>query len=236
MRGYHFPVRSNPEATFYYLCRYFLKRVPLSIVIVLLSLLVGFSVATGYLINDRVPGGFKKASISTSAYSLAGINTDVATTKKNSSERYAISLGAYVLKQSFEDEKTLAKRLGQPFHVIVTDKRVTLTRLFLGTYPQAEADAVLARIKKISPDAFLIHNEQSQMVSVYGGSFFYQSDAEKQEKLFARYDLKAVKVPTRLTLPLYSACMGDFDTRAQAKEFLRSAGLSGVETSVVPIL
>ncbi len=236
MEQTHFPVKSNFEAIFYFLCFRIMKRIPASIFLVLLILLVGFSVATGYLINGGAEVRADQLSALTAASSLKLPETGYSMTGKNGARRHTISLGAYVLKRNFEDEKALADSLGQPFHIIISEKRVTLTRLFLGTYPERESATVLARMKKISPDAFLVHHEKSDTVSVYGGSFYYSGEADKQEALFARHGVIATKAPTRMTLPLYTACMGDFDNRAMAVEFLRSAALSKSDTAVVPIL
>ena len=236
MEQSHFPVKPNFESIFYLLCFRIVKRIPASIFVTLLILLVGFSVATGYLINGSAEARPDQPAAFTAASSLNTPDTGLGTTGENTAQRHTISLGAYVLKRNFEDEKALAEHLGQPFHIVISEKRVTLTRLFLGTCPKKESAAVLARMKKISPDAFLVHHGPGELVSVYGGSFYYGADAERQRARFALQGVEATKVPARMTLPLYTACMGDFDTRAAAVEFFRTAGLSGNDAAVMPIL
>lgn len=235
MSGYHFPIKSNFENTLYFFRVRVLKLVPMSMFLVLLALVVGFSMATGYLMHSRDARAAEGVPVLAASLLPVSSGGGIATPGKKAAPRFAISLGAYVVKHDFGPEKRLSARFGQPFHVVVTDKKVTMTRVLLGTYPREEATAVLARMKKISPDAFLVEQAQGRTASVYAGSYFYWSYAENQKKLFAQRGHKAVEVPTRLTVPLYSACMGDFDSRAHATEFLRTAGLSGTEMPVVRI-
>lgn len=252
-RRYQYPARTDLVTTFYSLYIRFLKLAPISVLLVMLLLLVGFSVTTGYLLMERkakspltpIPMAVSHPAVpcpnqtppanAAIALSSGPAVINLSRAGENTTQHFAIALGAYVYKTTFEDEQQLAERLEQPFHVKIGEKRVTTTRLYLGTYPAKKAAAILKKIQKIAPDAFLVSKGEGKMASVYGGSYYYRGDVEKTQTLLTQKGFATKQVPTRETLPIYSVYLGDFESQDKAVEFIRTAGLSETDMPVVAI-
>ena len=274
-RKYHNPVKVKVVASLYSLSTRLLAMAPMSLLMAMLLMLVGFSMATGYLVMERkakpqqvliplssshfappstsqpdtpsvgqsitppstcqpaAPGADQSAAKTASTNSSPDPEVSVVKVGNNTTPRFAVALGAYVQKRTFEDEKQLAEAFDQPFYIKISDKKVTMTRLYVGTYPTQKAIALLKKVQKVAPDAFLVKVAKGQMASVYGGSFYYRVDTEKRQKLLAKKGFATKEVSSKETMPIYSVYIGNFESQQKASEFIHTAGLSQAEAPLV---
>lgn len=233
MPRYRYPIKANVPNTLYCLYIRFLKLAPVTLLMTMLFLLVGFSVATGYLIKSRdarMPAPPSPRLLSVHLAAAPGVA--VASSEK-SGRHFAIALGAYVLKRNFDTEKKFADRLDQPLQIKIGDKKVNMIRLYLGTFPKGKATTTLNELKTVAPDAFLVQQDQGSMAAVYAGSYYYQSKAGNLQKALARKGFATKQVSAKVTMPLYCAYMGNFDSQEKALAFIRTVGLPESKMPVV---
>ncbi|MFC1523978.1 SPOR domain-containing protein [Thermodesulfobacteriota bacterium] len=219
MKRHRYPIRANLKNSFYFIVERILRLLPTSILMALVFLLISFSLATGYLIRDRDPH-------------------DVSVNKPENNvteqHRFALAAGTSLFDKDLAEKRKIADRLGLPFHMKVEDQRVTMTRLYLGSFPAQTGMIVLENLKSFSAGAFSV--KQGQTVSIYGGSFYYPKEASRLKDLLIQKGFSLKEIPTRVTLPVYAAFIGDFDTFHEADAFRRSsAGFTGEEMTVVEI-
>lgn len=144
---------------------------------------------------------------------------------------FTLTAGTYLLDSSIKSVSKKIRALGYEPVLTPVKRKITMTRLKLGTYPLDEAATQLARLKAEDPDAFGIRN--GNMESVYAGSYLIIDQARRfADKLYAK-GIDLSEEPVEVVKTLQRVSFGSFADNASAGAAARQAKAKGVEAQVM---
>lgn len=143
---------------------------------------------------------------------------------------FTLLAGAYLSPDMLQSATKKVRSLGYQPRTLRDAKMVEMTRVRIGAFAPSEAEAKLADLKKIAPDAFTL--PEGEQVAVYAASHFDQkSHAAFAEKLrqagVAFEEEKAMR-----KLPMTELFFGEFSDRAAAEKAAAKARKAGLEIVV----
>lgn len=239
MRNHDYPITVYKQKSFGGWIERLPQMPPLSFFLAIFFLLSGFTAAAGYFVQ---PPGSASKGLAENNLSLRPSHTQESPALPGTDagaggkQRFAFAAGMEVLDKNFKDKQKIAREVGLPFHMEIANKRVTMTRLYLGTFPLPKGMALYDKIKKKFPGTFVIQNWQEQTVAVFGGSFYYPEAARKEKRRLAKAGYTVHELPSRVELPLYAAYIGDFESTHDAEAFRQhSSQISAQEMPLVAI-
>jgi hypothetical protein len=143
---------------------------------------------------------------------------------------YFLHAGAYVLHDNLAAAERIVRRLGFEPRVQQVRRPEPVTRLRVGTYPAADAEARLREVKALSPDAFTL--PQEGQVTVYAASYFDLDQARRfADRLYGK-GLRVEEEAARVTLPVSMLSFGSFSDRQAAEQAAARARKAGLEATV----
>jgi hypothetical protein len=143
---------------------------------------------------------------------------------------FTLRAGAYLLKENLRSAERIVRRLGYEPRVTRTRREVTMTRLRLGLFPPAEADARLRELKALAPDAFTL--QAGEQVAVYAASYHDLDQARRfADRLYAQ-GVRVLEEPVQAELPVSLLSFGDFPDRKTAEATAARATKAGLEVYV----
>ena len=144
---------------------------------------------------------------------------------------FTLSAGAFLSQKHLHDMEKKIRRLGYTPKIQTTYRMVPMTRLLIGIYDPAAAEAQRKVLIAQIPDLFTL--KQGDKVALYAGS--YQSlDAARSfyDQLYLRGILVDEEtVPLRM--PLKMIGYGSFETRAVAEKAAKRAITAGLTAQVI---
>ncbi|PLX84462.1 MAG: hypothetical protein C0614_05120 [Desulfuromonas sp.] len=151
--------------------------------------------------------------------------------KTEAAGRYTLDAGSYLLDENVRRlERSLSQHGYQPILTQVKAK-VSMTRLSLGSYPQAEAQKMLEFARTIEPGAFSMASADAY--EVFAGTFVDMDNVRSMQQRFEKEGIKTELRQIEVVRTLNRICFGEFATRDQAqKEAVRMAD-AGIKVSVV---
>lgn len=143
--------------------------------------------------------------------------------------KYRILAGAFLQHSHLTDAERRIEGLGYPVRVVPVKRRMSMTRLKLGTYPAAEARSRLAELQAAAPEAFLV--AEGGKLAVYAGSFSspQQARSAAAELLAQGWEVRESAAEVEVSLQQLSC--GPFTGYSSAKsaaERIRDAGLAAM--------
>lgn len=237
MKNHHYPITVYTPKSFHGWFEKLPEVPPLSFFLALFFVLSGVTLAAGYLVQ---PSGAKGGDEIKASQHSSLIQESRAVPENgvgaSGNPRFAFDAGFDVSNNNFEEKQNLANKVGLPFHVEITKKRVTMNRLYLGTFPAKKGMALYGKIKKKFPGAFVLQNRQDKTVAVFGGSFYVEEKARKEKSRLAKAGYMVKEIPSRVSLPVYAAYIGDFASTLEGEMFRQqSSTVATKEMSLVAI-
>lgn len=144
---------------------------------------------------------------------------------------YTLSAGAFLLDSSVKSVSKKIRALGYEPMTSPVQRKVSMTRLKIGTYPLAEAEAKKAELKTIAPGVFGIRN--GNMETLYAGSYLVLDKARRYADKLYNKGIKLEEEPVQVEKTLQRITFGSFADAAAAGAAARQAAAKGVEAKVV---
>jgi len=143
---------------------------------------------------------------------------------------YVVQAGAFALQANLEEAEAIVRRLGYEPRVRTVQRMAPMTRLRVGVFPAAEAQARLQKLAAAAPDAFIL--KRGGEAVVYAGSFLSLDRARRAaDRLYAEgIPVEEEAVEAEVTLSLLS--FGSFADRSSARETADLARQAGLEVFV----
>lgn len=143
---------------------------------------------------------------------------------------YTLTAGTYLLDSSVKSVSEKIRDLGYEPATKPVKRKVSMTRLEVGTFPVSEAARRKAELKPIAPGVFGIR--KGDMETVYAGSFLILDKARRYaDKLYVQ-GIKVEEVPVEVEQTLHRVTFGSFANMDAAREAARLAAEKGVEAQV----
>lgn len=135
---------------------------------------------------------------------------------KKAGERYALVVGTYVLKTSMSAAKAKLEKAGLQTVVVPGKMRSEpMNRLLVAEVSSAqEAQEELAKIKKVSKDAFFLR--ENSKYAIYAGSYFAQDRAVQEQERLRKRGFVPILKKTQAPVTTYSLSVGSYPTRETA--------------------
>ena len=144
---------------------------------------------------------------------------------------YTLTAGTFLLDSSVKSVSKKIRSLGYEPVLKPVKRKVSMTRLKVGSYPLAEASVKKAELKSVAPGVFGIRKGNQE--TVYAGSFLVLDKARRQaDKLYAK-GVKVEEESTQVEKTLQRITFGSFATSDAASDAGRQAVAKGVEAKVV---
>lgn len=144
---------------------------------------------------------------------------------------FTLSVGAFLSPKHQREVEKKIRRLGYTPKVQTTYTSVPMTRLLLGVYDPATAQARSRELSTLVPDLFSL--KQGAQVALYAGSYQSLDQARSfADQLYLRgihVDEEAVS----LRMPLKKVSFGSFASRAAAEKAAKRAIAAGLTAQVV---
>lgn len=143
---------------------------------------------------------------------------------------YTLLAGAYISPEMLKSATSKVKKLGYQPRTLRDAKQVEMTRVRIGAYAPGEAQAKLAEIKKLAPDAFTL--PEGEQVVVYAASHFnpvaHSAFADRLRKAGVAFEEEKVM----RKMPMTELFFGDFPDRDAAEKAAVKARRAGLEIIV----
>ena len=144
---------------------------------------------------------------------------------------FTLDAVSYLLAENVHRlEKSLSKLGYQPILSPVKAK-VSMTRLSVGSYPQAEAHKMLECARAIEAGAFSMASGDAY--EVFAGTFVNMENVHAMQQRFEKEGIKTELVQVEVVRTLNRICFGEFATRDQAKEEAAKMAAAGIKVTVV---
>jgi len=144
---------------------------------------------------------------------------------------YVLQVGAFVLESNMERTLKLVKSLGYDPFILEGKKKVAMTRLRVGAYPEKVAREKLNEIKQLVPSAFLLH-EGDQLV-LYAGSYYGLDRARVSADKLYQHEIIVTEEQVDISIPIKTLRFGDFPDSAAAEAVAVKAKEAGLGVLVV---
>lgn len=144
---------------------------------------------------------------------------------------YTLTAGTYLLASSVKSVSKKIRALGYEPVMTPVQRKVTMTRLKLGSYSHAQAAVKKAEIKSVAPGVFGIRKGDKE--TVYAGSFVVLDKARRfADSLFAK-GIRLEEEPVQVVKTLQRVTFGSFADSTAATSAGRQAAAKGVEAKVI---
>jgi hypothetical protein len=144
---------------------------------------------------------------------------------------YSLTAGTYLLDSSVKSVSKKIRALGYEPVMTPVQRKVTMTRLKLGSYSHAQAAAKKAELKSLAPGVFGIRKGDKE--TVYVGSYAVLDKARRfADSLYAK-GIKVEEEPIQVTKTLQRVTFGSFADSAAATSAGRQAAAKGIEAKVI---
>lgn len=144
---------------------------------------------------------------------------------------YSLTAGTYLLDSSVKRVSKKIRALGYEPVMTPVQRKVTMTRLRLGSYSHAQAAAKKAEMKSVAPGVFGIRKGDKE--TVYVGSYAVLDKARRfADSLFAK-GIKVEEEPIQVVKTLQRVTFGSFADSAAATTAGRQVAAKGVEAKVI---
>ena len=145
---------------------------------------------------------------------------------------YTLSAGAFLMQSSVDDVLKRVRKLGYEAQIQKIKRKVDMTRLLVGVYPEATAAQKLREVKKITPDAFSLN--KGDKIAVYAGSYMVLDKA----RIFADTTLiengiRVTEEGVQIDQTLQRVTFGSFANREEALKISRKVAGQGLVTTPV---
>ena len=141
-------------------------------------------------------------------------------------------VGNYVLEEELANDLARVRKAGLEASVVPgTPKKTHMNRLLLAEFTDRDsAQTELARLKKVTADAFII--DSAGMHSVYAGSYLLDSRAasEKERLAAAGFNLTVKRVD--VSVPTKNLTAGSFTEKSAAEQALKKLRAADVKATV----
>lgn len=146
-------------------------------------------------------------------------------------DRYRLEIVVLLPKSNLRDVEKTIRKLGYDPEVTSMEREVKMTRLLIGTFPTAEAKAVLAELLSKVPDAFLLN--QGAFSSIYAGSYHDHGQAREMADLLVAEEIKVEEETAMIKMAVQRVAFGDFTDIAEAQAVAGQARSVGLDVSLL---
>ncbi len=135
---------------------------------------------------------------------------------KKGVEQFTLAVGTYVLKSSMRSDKVKLEKSGLQTAVMPAKMRnEPMNRLLVAevaSYPAAQEE--LAKVKKVSKDAFLLR--ENNKYAIYAGSYFADHRALQEQERLRKLGFAPILKKSQAPVATYSLTVGSYPTRDAA--------------------
>ena len=167
------------------------------------------------------------------AAAAAAVETKAAPTAvagKPARGAFTLLAGAYLSPELLQSASKKVRSLGYQPRTLRDAKMVEMTRTRLGAFAPAEAQAKLAELKKIAPDAFTL--PEGEQLAVYAASHFNQKAHDAFAEKLRQAGVAFEEEKAMRKLPITELSFGDFNDRAAAEKAAAKARQAGLDIVV----
>lgn len=143
---------------------------------------------------------------------------------------YSLTVGTYLLASSVKGVSKKIRAFGYEPVITPVKRKITMTRLKVGTYSKADALAKMAELKTVAPGVFSL--KKGNMVSVYVGSYLILDKARRFADTLFKSGIKLIEEPVQIEKILQRVTFGAFASADAAGEVGRQASSKGIEAKV----
>ena len=148
------------------------------------------------------------------------------------SGNWTVLVGNYVLEEAMAPDLALVRKAGLDAYVVPgPQKKTHMNRLMLAEFTDRDsAQAELAKLKRLTADAFMIDN--AGMHIVYAGSYLLDARAasEKERLAAAGFNLTIKRID--VSLPTKNLTAGSFAEKSKADDVLKKLRAAGVKATL----
>jgi len=144
---------------------------------------------------------------------------------------WLIEAGTFVSAGELKSVKQKIRKLGYEPQVSTMQKTVRLTRLRIGSYPEADAKEALAYARGIAPDAFTLRTGGT--TTVYAGTFANQANLRRMAERFTSEGVNVAEEPVEVKRTISLVRFGGFPGQAAANEMATKARRAGIAAEVI---
>ena len=144
---------------------------------------------------------------------------------------FTLLAGAYLSPELLQSASKKVRSLGYQPRTLRDAKMVEMTRVRLGAFAPAEAQAKLTELKKIAPDAFTL--PEGELVAVYAASHFNQKAHDAFAEKLRQAGVAFEEEKAMRKLPMTELSFGDFNDRAAAEKAAAKARQAGLDIVVL---
>lgn len=169
-----------------------------------------------------------------SAAAPAAVETKAAPTAvagKPARGAFTLLAGAYLSPELLQSASKKVRSLGYQPRTSRDAKMVEMTRVRIGAFAPAEAQAKLAELKKIAPDAFTL--PEGEQLAVYAASHFNQKAHNAFAEKLRQAGVAFEEEKAMRNLPITELSFGDFNDRSAAEKAAAKARQAGLDIVVL---
>lgn len=144
---------------------------------------------------------------------------------------FTLLAGAYLSPELLQSASKKVRSLGYQPRTLRDAKTVEMTRTRIGAFAPAEAQAKLAELKKIAPDAFTL--PEGEQLAVYAASHFNQKAHNAFAEKLRQAGVAFEEEKAMRKLPITELSFGDFNDRAAAEKAAAKARQAGLDIIVL---
>ncbi len=146
---------------------------------------------------------------------------------------YALDAGSYLLDSNRDILVKKIKKLGYEPRITPVDATLAMTRLRLGSFPEAEAQEALTFARTIEPAAFSVRDGDRYII--YAGTYLMSNSVEKLKQRFQQEGIQAEAVPVKVVRTLSRIHFGGFASKADAAAVAHEAEVAGFKTEIFKV-
>jgi len=144
---------------------------------------------------------------------------------------YTLTAGTFLLDSSVRNVSKKIRALSFEPVLKPVKRKITMTRLKVGTYPLTEAAAKIAKLKSTAPDVFGIR--KGDMETVYVGSYAVLDKARRYADTLYTKGVSVTEEPVEVEQTLQRITFGAFADMEAAESVRRQADAKGIDAKVV---
>lgn len=143
---------------------------------------------------------------------------------------YTLTVGTYLLQSSVDGVTKKIRVFGYEPVTTPIKRKVTMTRLKVGTFPLAEAASRKKELKSVAPGVFGI--QKGKMETVYVGSYLVLDKARRFADTLYKKGINLEEESVQIEKTLQRVTFGAFASSDEAKSIGRQAAAKGIEAQV----
>jgi hypothetical protein len=147
--------------------------------------------------------------------------------------RYALRVGAFVAEPTVREALRKLKKAGiAPVAKTVEKKPEPMNRLFVANFSDRnDADAELAKVKKVTGDAFILR--ENGTFTVYAGSYFLDAKAAAEQDRLYDKGIKTLMKRTKVAVSVTKLTAGAFPSKIEAQKAAARLKRQGLTAMVI---